>query len=250
MSRIPGFAMWVVAIAATLWLPAPALGQGGGDGFLFDQPRIGLKFETGYGFQFAQNEIFDFLVTQHTLDRGDFDSPYIGGELAVRVSERWDVAIGVGYQSSSERSEFREFVGTDDLPIQQLTELEIIPVVVTAKYYPTGRGRSIGRFAWIPQTFSPFVSGGIGVASYRLFQDGEFVDFETLDIFQETFVTDRQAFLARAAAGLEIAVGRQFALSGEARYSWARSPLGEDYAGFGDIDLDGIQLVAGIAVRF
>jgi len=250
MRRIPACAIWAVPIAVTLGFPAMAAAQRGGDGFLFERPRIGLKFETGYGFQFAQNDIFDFLVTQHTLDRSDFNSPYIGGELGVRVSERWDVAIGVGYQSSSQRSEFREFVGTDDLPIRQVTELVIIPAVVAAKYYPAGRGRAIGRFAWVPQRFSPFVSAGIGVASYRLMQDGEFVDFETLDIFQETFVTDRQAFLARAAAGVDIAVGGAFALNGEARYSWARSSLDEDYAGFGDIDLDGIQLVAGISIRF
>ena len=237
--------------AALVAVAAPSAVQAqGGDGFLFKEPRVSLKFETGYGFQRAQSDIFDFVVEEHTLERSDFSSPYLGGELAIRVDRQLDVALSVGFQQSSTLSEFRDYIGADDLPIEQVTELRMVPVVGSVRYYLKPRGRSIGRFAWVPETVVPYVGAGVGVMSYRFEQDGEFVDFETLDIFYDRFTTEHSTFLARAAAGVDVTVGRQFVVNAEARYHYARGPMGDDFSGFGDIDLDALQLTAGIAVRF
>ncbi|MDH3271536.1 MAG: hypothetical protein OEN56_09405 [Gemmatimonadota bacterium] len=229
---------------------AAAVDAQGGDGFLFREPRVAIKFETGYGIQRAQSDIFDFVIEEHTLDRRDFDSPYIGGEVSIKVAPRWDIAFAAGFQSASTLSEFREFVDQDDLPIEQVTELRLIPVTAAAKYYLRPRGRSIGRFAWIPESVVPFLSAGIGVVGYRFEQEGDFVDYETLDIFYDRFTTQKQTLLARGGAGVDVSIGRQFVLTGEARYGYARGELGADFSGFGDIDLDGLQLLAGVSVRF
>ena len=252
-----GSAARAVASVATLFAlaavaaPRPIEAQGG-DGFMFKEPRVALKFETGYGFQRAQSPLFDDVIGRFTLDRRDFDSPYLGGELGVRVNEQIDIAISVGHQSASTLSEYRDFVGTDDLPIEQVTELRLIPALVSAKYYLKPRGRSIGRFAWVPEKVVPYVGAGIGLMSYRFEQDGEFVDESDpgLPIYNDFLSTARNAFLARAAAGVDLALGTQFVLSGEARYNYSRGPLTNDFSGFGDIDLDGLQLVAGVSVRF
>lgn len=236
-------------VAMAVAAPGSVLAQGG-DGFLFKEPRAAIKFETGYGFQMAQGDLFDEVIAIHTLDRRDFDSPYLGGEIAFRASERWEVALGVGYQSSSKRSEFRRYIGSDDLPIEQVTELRLVPVVASAKYYLAPRGRKIGRFAWIPETVVPFVGAGLGFVSYRFEQSGEFVDYDTLDIFYDRYTTERSTFLARGSAGVDVSIGRQFVLTGEARYSYGRGSLDQDFSGFGNIDLDGLQLVGGISVRF
>lgn len=239
------------AVVALFAVAAPCAVQAqGGDGFLFKEPRVSVKFETGYGFQRAQSDIFDFVVREHTLERSDFNSPYLGAEVAFRLDPQLDLALSVGYQHSSTLSEFREWVDDAGLPIEQVTELTLVPFSVGAKYYLKPRGRSIGRFAWVPETVVPYVGAGIGVMSYRFEQEGDFVDFETLDIFFDRFVADRQTFLARAAAGVDIAVGRQLVVNGEARYNYARGPMGDDFSGFGDIDLDGLQLTAGVAIRF
>ncbi|MDX1494650.1 MAG: outer membrane beta-barrel protein [Longimicrobiales bacterium] len=239
--------------AAFLAVAAPgALSAQGGDGFLFKEPRVTLKFETGYGFQRAQGEIFDEVLAVHTLDRRDFDAPYLGGELSVRVSERVDVALGVGHQGASTISEYWDYVGTDDLPIEQVTELQLVPVVVSGKYFLASRGRSVGRFAWIPNKVVPYVGAGLGIMSYRFEQEGEFVNESDpgLPIYQDRLSSDRTTFMARAAAGVNLALGKQFVLNGEARYNYARGSLDQDFSGFGDIDLDGLQLVAGVAIRF
>lgn len=239
----------IALICATVCLPEAAFGQGG-DGFLFKRPRVTLKFESGYGFQRAQSDIYDFVIDKHFIERRDFDSPYLGGEFSVRVSERLDLGVSVGYLSSSILAESRHFEGTDDLPIESVTELRQIPVTFNARYFLADRGRSLGRFAWVPENIAPFVSAGAGVVGYRFDQVGEFVDEQTLDIFYDRFNTDRSTFLARAGAGVNVSLNKQFIFSAEARYSWARGELSSDFVGFDKIDLDGFQLVGGIAVRF
>ena len=80
----------VTVACAALGAPVVASAQGG-DGYLFSEPNLTLKFESGYGFQKAGSDIFDFVIQEHTLDRRDFDSPYIGGEVGIRLSERLDL---------------------------------------------------------------------------------------------------------------------------------------------------------------
>ena len=236
-------------LAAALVFPTVASAQGG-DGFLFRQPKVTLKFESGYGFQRAESDLFDFVIEDHTLGRRDFDSPYVGGEIAIRAAERWDVAVAVGFQESSVQSEYREWVDSNDLPIEQVTSLRLVPVTVSAKYYLRERGRTIGRFAWIPNAISPFVGGGVGVVSYRFEQEGDFVDFQTLDIVYAQLRADGQAFLARAVAGVNISLNKQFVFTAEGRFGYASDPVTGDFSGYEDVDLAGLQLVGGIAVRF
>ena len=235
----------VLAVAVPL-----ALSAQGGDGYLFKQPRVTIKFESGYGFQQTSSEIYQFLIQEHTLGSRDFDSPYLGGELGLRFSERLDFSLSVGYQSSSTGSEFRDWVDADDLPITQVTDLRQIPVTAGVKFYPFARGRSLGRFAWVPRSIAPFVGAGMGFVHYSLEQNGDFVDFETLDVFYDDFTSDGEAFLARASAGVNISLGKQFLFSLEGRYGWANAHMQGDFVGFDRIDLDGLQLIGGIAVRF
>ena len=190
------------------------------------------------------------MIEDHTVGRRDFDSPYVGGEIAIRAAERWDVAVAVGFQESSVQSEYREWVDSNDLPIEQVTSLRLVPVTVSAKYYLRERGRTIGRFAWIPNAISPFVGGGVGVVSYRFEQEGDFVDFQTLDIVYAQLRADGQAFLARAIAGVNISLNKQFVFTAEGRFGYASDPVTGDFSGYEDVDLAGLQLVGGIAVRF
>lgn len=250
-TRRPRCTVGVVGLFGLLVGVAPgALAAQGGDGYMLKEPRVSLKFEAGYGFQRAQGDVFDYSVDRFTLGRRDFDSPYLGGEIGIRLDEQWDIALGVGHQSSSAQSESRPYIGTDGLPIEQVTELRLLPVVASAKYYLLPRGRKIGRFAWIPETIVPFVGAGLGIMSYRFEQEGEFVDDESLDIYFDRLLSEGNAFLARASAGVDLSVGRQLVLTGEARYGYSRAPMDFDFSGFDDIDLDGFQLVGGISVRF
>jgi hypothetical protein len=227
-----------------------ALRAQGGDGFLFNSPNVSLKFESGYGWQSASSDIYDWVMQEHTIGRRDFDAPYFGGELALGVTEQLEVAIAVGYQSGSVYSEYRDWVDTDNLPINQTTTLKQIPAVASLKFYPFPRGRQIGRFAWVPRTFNPFVGGGIGFVSYDFEQVGDFVDYETLDIYYDRITSGGESFLARAQAGFNVSLGNQFVLTFEGRYNWSDTPMEGGFVGFDNIDLDGLQAIGGLAIRF
>lgn len=227
-----------------------AMSAQGGDGFLFQEPRVTLKLETGYGFARASGDIFDFIIAEHTLERRDFNSPYIGGELAIRLTDQFDLAVGVGYQQISKQSEFRDFVDEEFLPIAQVTELEQIPITASVRFFPLDRGRSLGRFAWVPRTFSPFVSVGAGVLQYSLQQFGDFVDYDTEEIFTDNFRADNSAFVGQAAAGANVSLTQRVLFSFEGRYRWSTGDLDDDFIGFDPIDLNGVQLIGGLAVRF
>lgn len=243
----------VLAACTAVFAPGEVVLAQGGDGFLFKEPHVTLKFESGYGFQRASSDIYDFLTDELTLNQRDFDAPYFGGEFAARITERLDLAISVGYQGASQRSEFIDYyepIGDAEVPITQVTEFHLVPATASLRYFPFERGRTIGRFAWVPRSLAPFVGGGVGFVSHSLRQYGDFVDFETLEIFTDDFESEGRSFLARASAGVNISLGQQFLFTLEGRYGWSSADLDGDFIGFEPIDLDGAQLIGGIAVRF
>ncbi len=239
-----------VLIAGSAFMAGDGVAQGG-DGYLLKQPTATIKFESGYGFQAASSEVFTFVRQEHTIGERDFDSPYFGAELGFRVNEHFDVALSAGYQSASVLSEFRRFVDQDNLPINQVTELRQIPMAVGLKYYPFARGRSLGRFAWVPRTVSPFLGAGIGMVASTFEQTGDFIDFLTDDIFYDQYTSEQNAFLTRLSAGVNVSIANAFLFSLEGRYGWSQSPMnGGDFVDFDPIDLDGLQLIGGLAFRF
>jgi len=234
----------LVLVSATA---APAAAQDAD--FLFRRPSITAGVRVGYAIPRAGSEIFDFTREQLTVDRSDFNAFAVGGEIAFRTMDRFDVAVGLGFERSSTRSEFREWEGTDGLPIEQDTRFQRVPLTVGVKAYPLERGRRISRFAWIPRRWSPYVAAGGGVMWYRFEQIGEFVDFETLDIFRDDFESKGAAPLGYAGAGVDLALGRRWLVNGEARYSWASAGMDRDFVGFDNIDLSGLRVLVGFSVQ-
>jgi hypothetical protein len=96
----------VLALAAA-GSAAPARAQATGDGFLFGRPRATLTVRGGYDRPFAQGALFDDAVSQLTLGRSAFAGGSVGGELAIAVSPRIDLAFSGGFASSTRGSEFR-----------------------------------------------------------------------------------------------------------------------------------------------
>jgi hypothetical protein len=221
-----------------------------GDGFLFQPPPVTLSIRAGYDRALAGSDIFSLSTEQLTLNRGSFSAPSVAVDLGVRVAPRLDVVAGISFSPATARSESRGFVGTDDLPIEQSTEFRRVPVTLGVKGYLMPRGRSIGRYAWVPARFAPYVGGGGGVMWHRFRQSGEFVDFETLDVFPDEYLTSGWTPTAHAMAGLEYSVGARVSLTGEARYTWARADMSSDFARFDRIDLSGLAATAGLAFRF
>ena len=53
-----------------------------------------------------------------------------------------------------------------------------------------------------------------------------------------------------ASAGADVSIGRQFYLTGEARYNLASGGMRDSYSLFDRIDLSGLQLITGVSLRW
>ena len=244
----------IAALAAALPLAAQA--QSAGKGFLFQEPRWTFGVRGGFDRASANSDIFDFVTNELTLERSDFSALNVSTDLAYSVRPRLDLALSAGYARSKAPSEFRRYVGTDDLPITQTTEFVRIPLTASLKAYLLPRGRTIGSLAWIPSRFSPYVGVGGGAMRFSFEQEGEFVDQESenLDIFRDQLVSDGWAPTAHVLGGFDFSLSPRWGLSTEARYSWGRgdmlNDIDDDFQGYHRIDLSGLSATMGLHVRF
>ncbi len=108
----------------------------------------------------------------------------------------------------------------------------------------------MGSYAWIPARILPYVGAGGGVVRYNFEQYGDFVDTVTLDIFPADLNSKGFASTEHVATGIDIGITPVIFANVEARYSWAKSDLSRDFAGFQPIDLAGLRLIGGIYFRF
>ena len=77
------------------------------------------------------------------------------------------------------------------MPITQTTRREEWIVSGSMRMALLPRGRRISRFAWLPRTVTPYVGAGAGAVNYDISQIGAFVDFRTLQVFNDSFGSER-----------------------------------------------------------
>jgi hypothetical protein len=248
----PGALRRIGALALLATLPSIVLSQvAAGRGFLLGLPNGSITLRGGWALASAGSDIFSFTTDQLTINRRDFSSPLVGADLAIRVLSRTDVVASVTYAGIHKQSEFRGFIDNNNGPINQTTGFVRVPLTMSVKQYLTSRGRSIGQLAWIPSRFSAYVGAGGGITWYRFRQDGDWIDFKTMDVFSAVMESDGWTPTAHVLAGTEWNLGARTALVTEARYERSHATLNaSDFSGFGPIDLSGFSTTAGITIRY
>jgi len=240
-------ALLIAATAVAVTRPSHA--QSAGDGFLFHAPVFSFGVRGGFDRASAGSDVFSFVTKQLTLNRRDFSSATFGTDLAIPVSRSNDIVFDAGLTSVSRRSEFRDWVDQNNLPIEQTTSLRRVPLTLGIRHYLSPRGRSIGRFAWIPAVRTTYIGLGAGLMNYRFRQVGDFVDFQSLNILPDEFTSNAWTPVVHALAGAEVSLGRFIMVTAEARYTWARGPMSRDYVRFNRIDLSGVSVTTGLSFR-
>lgn len=230
-------------------LPAAPLAAQTAD-FLFDRPGATISVMTGLARPDESSDLFQFTREQLTVGRGDFTSAMLGVEVGITALDHLDLTVGLEYAGQSVGSEMRDWVTLDDRPIRQTTEYRRWRVTAGAKAYLLDRGRRVSQYAWIPAGWSPYVGGGVGVTWYSFTQHGDFVDFETLDIFSDRLTTGDRGFTPWLAAGLDVSLTTLFVLRMDLRHYWGSARVDrDDFVDFNDIDLSGYQATIGLAFR-
>ena len=253
-------ALWIIPGLAVLASVGTAELNGQTPGFLLHTPQITVVVRGGYsvprlGGGGDTESLWDFTKQHLTLENRDFAGSHIMVEVGMRGSERVDLVLALGHSPTSVLSEFREWEGGDGLPITQTTDFTTTPLTAGIKAYLKPRGRAIGSHVWVPRAFNPFVGIAGGMVWYSFEQWGEWVDYETYEIFQEDFRSEERAPTVHLFTGMDISIGKRLMLTGEARYGFAKGPFEvhhngySDFIGFPKLDLSGLKVSFGVGMR-
>jgi hypothetical protein len=243
LSRLAPLSLLLVGLAAPAW------GQRSGNGYLFGTPDVRLSMHAGYARANANSDVFDFVIENLTLERGSFSGPSIGGDFAVRLAPRLDLSLSVDYSAAVRSSDDRVYIDNNNLPIEQTTSFRRAPLMANAVVYLTPRGRSVGTLAWIPARVVPWVGAGAGTMWYRFQQQGDFVDYQTLNVFSTTLQSSGWTPAVQGLGGVDVTLSPRFGFTADARYQWARADLSGDFRDFDRIDLSGITGSLGFTIR-
>jgi len=253
-------ALRIIPVLAVLAPVGAAELNGQAREFLLGTPQFTVVVRGGYsvprlGGGGDTQSLWDFTKQHLTVGNRDFAGSHIMAELGIRGSERIDLVVALGHSPTSVLSEFRGWEGDDGLPITQTTNFTTTPLTAGIKAYLKPRGRTIGSHVWVPRTFNPFVGIAGGMVWYSFDQYGEFVDYESLEIFYEDFWSEERAPPVQLFTGMYINISGRLMLTGEARYGLAKGPFEvrdsgySDFIGFPKLDLSGLNVSLGVGLR-
>lgn len=240
----------VPVIAAAQTRPAPQGLPRPAPDFLFEPPDGSLTIRGSWFLARAGSDWYDFVTRQLTLDDSDFNSAGVGVDVGIVITPRLEAIVGFDFSQSTTPSEYRDFVDSNRLPIEQRTRLRQIGLSGALKVALARRGREVGRFAWVPSRVVPYAGAGGGILWYNVLQSGDFVDFVDRSIFTDAFLARGATPSVHVFGGVDVRVARRLFVTFDGRYLWAAGDLGREWIDFDPIDLGGTRLSAGLNLVF
>ncbi len=227
----------VATALAMLSLPTPAAAQyrrGPDTGEV--RIRIGL-FEPDASSQYWNDKLVDF-----TGATSDFEDVMVGADYQWRLGGSSSIMFGTAWYEGSGGNAYRDWVDGNGDEIRHTTSLETWEL--TAAYVVSfGDRRSAVR---------PYAGLGGGLLAWQLRESGDFIDFgsDELSIVRTSYRAEGATFVAFALAGLDMRLSPVTSFFAEARWRNADDTLGDDFAGFGSLDLGGFEYSGGFSFKF
>lgn len=176
----------------------------------------------------------------------DFAGATVGGEWLFGMGPHFEGGIGVGIYQRTVPTVYLDYVNTNGSEIEQALKLRVVPITATVRYSPLGTDSPV----------QPYVGGGVGIFGWRYSESGQFVDFNTGDVFRQSYVGSGAAAGPVALAGVRLQPG-PLGVGFEIRYQHAVGTLPRDqgFASPSDqitprIDLGGFNYLATFTVKF
>jgi opacity protein-like surface antigen len=213
----------------------------------------GLDLRFGGYFPSAKSNLFEDVTSLYTreittstaippgVQKSDWQGFFGGIEYNQKIANNVELAVSVDGYSKTLDTAYREYVNTNDLPIQQRLQLSVLPIGLSVRLVPTSRRARIAPFAVV----------GVDAMVYEYEEWGDFIDFFDPDqpIVTDSFVSNGVAFGFHAGGGLRVAVSDDFAIVGEGRYFWSETDMNDDFAQ-NRVDLGGWAATVGFHIRF
>lgn len=239
----------LLALLALLLAP-PLLAQTSSErGYLFREPPVTISVHGGLGMPGAGGDLWAANFDELTLGRRDLQSFDRGFDIVARLTPRLDLVLSYGLSDVSRRSELRDWVDEFGAPIRQTTRFTRRPLSAGVRYSFVDRGRMLGSFAWLPARVVPFVGLSVGRMTYRLDQQGDFVDAVTAEIFTDAYRASGVSAFAQGSMGAGITLVPTVVLTGELRYLAASADGRPSFVGYDRLDLSGLSTMVGFSIR-
>ncbi len=208
------------------------------------EPTYGLSFHSGFRMLAVESALFDDNEFDFGVEAGDFLAARFGVEGDFALLPRFAVTLGVESGSATSTSSYLDFVHDDGGEILHDSELSITEFTLGGRLLlgpPTARVRG-------------YLAAGVTGMIYQYWEDGEFIDGATFDIFYDYYEERSFQLGFFAGVGGEMPLFRTRlgygALFVEYRYAASRGEHGDGFEGFGDLRLDRSGALIGLRVRF
>jgi opacity protein-like surface antigen len=168
----------------------------------------------------------------------DLENPIFGADFILRLDRYWAIIFSGSYYEGSTTQAYRNFVDNSNNAILHDQTLDVGSFTVGALVHFAPGYR-----------VNPYLGAGVGVYTYRLREEGDFIDFSQAGkpIFRAALDSNGTTFGGYVMAGIDIRVAHSISLFAEGRYSKASKDLTGDFANFGKLDLSGGQIEGGVS---
>lgn len=204
------------------------------------EPNSQFRFRLGIFEPAGGSDGWDAVFEGFTGRPSDLQDFVWGADYLWRTSRHTAVLFGFSFYGGKTTSAYEEWVGNDGSEISHTTSLDIWDLTAAFLYRFGGSG------------VRPYLGIGGGFVSWRLTDEGYFIDFGSpnQDVIWAWYGAEGTTFEAFALAGIDIPLNPRWSFIIEGRYRWANDELGNDFSGFGELDLSGWEITGGFGVNF
>lgn len=204
------------------------------------EPNGQFRFRLGLFEPAGGSEGWDSVFEGFTGQPSDLQDFVWGTDFLWRTGRHTAVLFGFSYYSGATTSAYEDWVGDDGSEIRHTTNLAISDLT----------GAFLYRFG--SKSVRPYVGIGGGFVWYQLTDEGYFIDFGATGqpVIWAWYGADGTTFEAFALAGIDIPINPRWSIIIEGRYRYATDELGDDFSGFGELDLSGYEITGGFGINF
>lgn len=204
------------------------------------EPPGQIRFRLGLFEPAGGSDGWDGVFEGYTGQPSDLQDFVLGMDYLWRTGRHTGVLFGFSYYSGSTTSGYEDWVADDGSEIRHTTRLGISDLTAAFVY----------RFG--SAAVRPYLGIGGGFEWWTLSDEGYFIDFGVpgQPVFWGWYGASGATFEAFALAGIDFPLNPRWSIFVEGRYRWANDELGDDYSGFGELDLSGYEITAGFGLNF
>ncbi|MCU0302587.1 MAG: hypothetical protein MUC56_00795 [Thermoanaerobaculales bacterium] len=206
----------------------------------FSEPMNQVRFRLGIFEPSGDSDGWDRVFEGFTGEPSDLQDLVWGADYLLRTSRHTGLLLGFSFMQGATTSGYTDWVASDGSEIRHTTELELADLTAAFVWRPGGGA------------VRPYLGAGGGLVFYTLTDEGNFIDFGSPDlpVVWAWYGAEGDTFELFALAGVDIPIGSFWSFFVEGRYRWASDTLGDDYSGFGELDLGGWEISGGFGFDF